>query len=272
MYLRDDFPNFEQSFPQHIHHRRKNMKRVTLNILLLVLIVSIGVAQEDPIPPKRSKAAKIGGLAGFTPGWLFVDVKEINNFLQAGKAAPLKDNGVFLTGGGGAAYIMLVPNLRVGGVGMGGSISSISTDAGGLRREADLHVGYGGVTAEYVVPVVERFDVAFGSMFGGGGIDITLRQSNGTSNTWLGEQRYLGGSGSVPNTTRKLGGAFFVVIPSVNFEYAVTGWVGIRLGASYVTMFSPTWKVDDEFELLGVPSSVKGSGFMINAGLFVGTF
>lgn len=248
------------------------MKRTLAAIVILATIVSISFAQEEPIPPKRSKAAKIGGLGGFTPSWLFVDVKEINTFLQAGKAAPLKDNGVFLTGGAGAAYIMVVPNLRVGGLGLSGSISSSSLDASGLRRDAKLHVGFGGVTFEYIVPIVERFDVAFGSMFGGGGIDITLRQSSGGQNTWGGEQGYLGGGGAVPNNTRELNGSFFVIVPSINFEYSILSWVGLRVGASYAAMVAPSWKVDGEYDLMGVPSGVSGKGFMINAGLFVGTF
>ena len=66
------------------------MKRTLTALLLCAFAITLSFAQEEPIPPKRSKAAKIGGLGGFTPGWLFVDVKEINNFLVAGKAAPLK--------------------------------------------------------------------------------------------------------------------------------------------------------------------------------------
>jgi hypothetical protein len=248
------------------------MKYALVVTLLCAFVLSHARAQEEPIPPKRSKAAKIGGLGGFTPGWLFVDVKEVNNFLQAGKAAPLKDNGVFLAGGGGAAYIMLVPNLRVGGLGMSGSLSSTSLDASGLRRDAELHVGFGGVTLEYVFTLAEHFDLAAGAMIGGGGIDITLRQNSGGQSTWSGEEGFLRGTANVPNVTRQLNGSFFIVIPSVNLEYAILGWVGFRLGVSYVGMISPSWKVDGEYELLGVPSKVSGSGFMINAGLLVGTF
>lgn len=270
--LRRDLANFVQLYFTPNSYRRKTMKRASVAVLLCAFAFSPSFAQEEPIPPKRSKSAKIGGLGGFTPGWLFVDVKEINNFLQAGKGAPLKDNGVFLTGGGGAAYIMVVPNLRVGGMGMGGSISSSSLDASGLRRDAELHVGFGGVTFEYAVSLMEHFDVAFGTMLGTGGIDITLRQNSGGQSTWTGEQGFLGGTGNVSNNTRKLSGSFFIFAPSLNFEYSVLSWVGIRLGATYVGMAAPSWKVDGEYELLGVPSKVSGRGFMINAGLFVGTF
>ena len=110
-------------------------------------------------------------------------------------------------------------------------------------------------------------------MLGGGGIDLTLHRSMGGQNTWTNEQDVLfGGTGYSPNSTRKLSGSFFVLVPSVNFEYSILSWGGVRLGASYVAMVAPSWQVDDNYELLGVPSNVSGRGFMINAGVFVGTF
>lgn len=253
------------------------MKKIALVLLLVGLIVATSIAQEEPIPPRRSRAAKVGGFGGFTPGWLFVDVKPINDFLVPAGGAPLKDKGVVMYGGAGAAYVMFIPNLRIGGVGMSGSIKSTALDASGIRREAKLDVGYGGVTLEYVVPIMERLDFAFGTMLGGGGIDIILREDVGGIQTWNGEWSNFGSGnyqngGQVRNITRTLSGSFFVVVPSVSVEYAILGWAGIRLGASYVAMLSPSWTVDDKYELLGVPTKVNGQGFMLNLGLFVGTY
>jgi hypothetical protein len=251
------------------------MKRFLLALVLIGLASTCVLAQQDdepPIPPRRSKAARFGAFAGFTPGWLFVDVNPINDFLVSTGAAALKDNGMYLWGGGGAAYIMLVPNLRVGGMGMGGTIKSTSVDAFGTRRDAELHVGVGGVTLEYVIPVVERLDVSIGTMLGGGGIDITWRQDNGGIHTWTGEGGTLKDGGPFTQVKRTYSGSYFVWIPSVNVEYAILGWLGARVGASYMGMSAPSWTVDDNYELLGVPSNVSGKGFMINAGVFVGTF
>ena len=250
------------------------MKKFVLTSLLVACMTTFGFAQEEPIPPKRSKAVRVGLFGGFTPGWLSVDVGPLNEFIQSGKGAALKDNGVFLYGGTGAAYILLIPNFRVGGVGMSGSIKSTSLDASNVRRDAELTVGFGGVTFEYVIPVLDRLDVAIGTMLGTGGIDLTLRQSNGGNNTWVGEQNYLSSGLGAPgnNVTRKLSGSYFVWVPSVNVEYAVLGWLGVRLGASYVGMSAPSWQVDSKYELLGVPSKVSGKGFMVNAGVFLGTY
>jgi hypothetical protein len=168
---------------------------------------------------------------------------------------------------------MFLPNLRVGGMGMGGSIKSTSLDGFGVRRDAELGVSFGGVTFEYVIPVVERLDVAVGAMLGGGGIGITLRQDVGANKTWGQEWGNFGRvGGTITSITRKLDGSYFVWVPSVSVEYALLGWFGARIGVSYVGMSAPSWKLDNNYELLGVPSNVNGKGFMINAGLFLGTF
>jgi hypothetical protein len=256
------------------------MKKLLLMLLASMLVLSSASAQyddEDPIPPRRAQAAKVGAFGGFTPGWVFVDVAPINRFLGNANGAPLKDNGVFLYGGGGAVYILFVPNLRIGGVGMSGMISSRSLDGFGVRRDADLNVGFGGVTIEYVIPIVERLDVAIGGMLGTGGIELTLRQDVGSNKTWQQEWDNFGSGNyqvglQINNITRKLNGTYFVWVPSINIEYAVLGFLGVRLGASYVGMSAPSWTVDGEYDLLGVPSNVTGKGFMINAGIFLGTF
>lgn len=243
--------------------------------LLFVFTVPL-FAQEEPIPPKRSKLAKVGLFAGAMPGILFPDLGPINDYLKAAGAGTVSDNGIFMYGGGGAIYIMLVPNVRVGGLGMSGSVSS-SLLNGAVRKDADVSIGFGGVTFEYVFTIVPRLDLAVGTMIGGGGIDLTLREDLGGTKTWGKEWTsftsgdYATGA-QVNDIERELNGSFFIVVPSANVEYAITGWLGARLGVSYVAMMAPSWSLDAKYDLLGVPSSVSGKGFMINAGLFLGTY
>jgi hypothetical protein len=252
------------------------MKR-SLTVMLFALIVfSTAPAQEDQIPPpRRAHPAKVGAVGGFTTGLLFLDAGPINTFLSGGKAGNLSTGGVFLMGGAGSAYIMVLRNFRVGGVGMSGSISSSVLDAAtGVRRDAQLKAGYGAVTIEYALPLIDRLDLIGGLALGTGGIDIILRKSNGAQSTWNGEQASLGGTdvSATGNITRTLSGKFFVWVPSVNLEYAFLGWMGVRVGVSYVGMSGPSWKVDSNYDLLNVPSSVNGKGWMVNLGLLVGTF
>ena len=255
------------------------MRRAFFLTIVFLLLVESAMSQEDLIPPKRSRTAKVGFFGGLTPGWLFVDVDPLNEFLVAANGAPLKDNGVFLFGGGGAVYIGVINNFRIGGVGMSGSISSSLVDASGVRRDADLSVGFGGVTVEYVIPVAERLVIAVGTMLGWGGVDLTLREDNGENLTWDDEWADFGSgnynnpsTGLISNITRKLTGSYVVWVPSLNVEYAVLGLLGARVGVSYVGMNAPSWTVDGEYDLTGAPGDVNGRGFMINAGLFIGAF
>ena len=250
-------------------------KSLALLIALLITASSVLQAQEEPIPPKRTRGAKVGALAGFTMGYLFMDTKPINDFLVMSNAAPVSENGVFLIGGAGTAYIMLVKNLRVGGIGMSGSSKSASVDpTTGLRRDTRLTAGYGAITFEYVLPIVERLDLVGGLNLGWGGIDMELTKSSGGSTTWEQEQAAFGSQNltAPSNITRKLEGNFFIWTPSVSLEYAFLGWLGVRAGVSYLGMSSPAWEVDGNYDLVGVPSNVTGKGWMVNGGIFLGTF
>jgi hypothetical protein len=176
-------------------------------------------------------------------------------------------------------YIGVINNVRVGGIGMGGSIESRSVDATGIRRDSEFDVGFGGVTFEYVLPVIPRLDVALGGMLGWGGVDITLRQETGRNLTWNEEWSHFGSgnyndpvTGTVGNITRTMSGSFFIWMPTVNVEYAILGWMAVRVGAGYVGMSAPSWSVDGEYDLVGVPSDINGQGFILNGGIFVGTF
>lgn len=252
------------------------MKRhLVILIVLAILAPSFVHAQEELIPPKRSRGAKVGALGGVTMGWLMWDAKPVNDFLKLGGAAPVNDNGVFLIGGAGSAYIMLVKNLRVGGIGMSGSSKSSVLDPGsGIRREAKLGAGYGALTFEYVHPIVQRLDLVGGVALGWGGLDIELRKSSGNATTWEQESAAFaaGSIGTTNNLSRKLSGNFFIWSPSISIEYAFLGWLGVRVGLSYLGMSGPSWEADDTFDVTNVPSNVTGKGVMINGGLFLGTF
>jgi hypothetical protein len=258
------------------------MKRLLVTVLLVGFGCGLAPAQEELIPPRRGRAAKMGLFGGFTPGYLSLDFEPMNAMMKASGIAPFDQKGAWMWGGAGAAYIMLVSNLRVGGLGMSGSVSTSSpvtvAGIGTVRRDAEVHVGFGGLTVEYVVPLAERLDIAFGAMLGGGGIDLELRQSIGGIDTWGNEGSIFASwppgiaPASLNNSKRTLSGSFFVWIPSVTIEYAVLGWMALRIGGSYVGMSFPSWSVDQEYELNDVPSSVSGKGIMVNAGILLGTF
>ena len=66
------------------------MRKIFLLLLLAGFSLSLVQAQEEPIPPKRSRMIKVGLFGGFTPGMLFPDVKPVNDFLTAGQGDSLE--------------------------------------------------------------------------------------------------------------------------------------------------------------------------------------
>jgi hypothetical protein len=252
------------------------MRRLVGFLLLFSILAPLAVAQEEPIPPRRTKAPKVGLFAGYTPGLLFFDVAPINEFLLGTGASPLNDEAMFVQGGAGALYILVIPNVRVGFMAMSGSRTATTANIPtGIRQDVDVSISFGGFTFDYVWTVIPKLDVSAGTMIGWGGMDLTLRkQLPGGSQSWEGEKDLFTNWNSQTGTvlTRNLSGSFFTLVPALSVEYAISGWVGVRVGASYVVMLAPSWQLDGEYDLAGVPSSVKGSGFMLNAGIFVGTF
>lgn len=254
------------------------MKKV-FNMIVLISVCSTFLfsqeeqqQEEEILPPKRSVAAKIGGAGGFTSSLLFIDVGPINEVLRGANAAEIGRNAMLLYGGQGYGYIMLVKNLRVGGMGMSGTVKTKSL-VGSTRRDVEITVGYGGVTVDYVIPIVSRLDISIGTLLGGGGMDIKMTRDKGNPKEWdnlwneYGENDY-----PVYEYSRTLSGSFFIYTPSVNLEFAILRWLGIRAGVSYHGMAGGSWKLDDKHDVYGVPSSINAKGWMINGGVFLGTF
>ena len=240
-------------------------------LALTQVVPLIAQEEEEPIPPPRKQnAPKVGGAGGFTPVFLFWDVNAFNDQLPP-TAAKFNKVPMALYGGSGYAYIMLMDNLRVGGMGLSGSTKSSSL-IGNVRRDVDVTIGFGGVTIEYAVPILVRLDVVPGIMLGGGGMDITMTRDDGSFKSWGPVWNDFDLNTGTQNVSRKLQGSFFVYQPSVYVEFALLRWIGLRAGVSYVGMASPTWKIDRDQDLSDVPSTVRGQGWSISTGVFLGTF
>lgn len=247
---------------------------ISLIIFLLTFYVAPLFGQEEEEesipPPRRARAAKVGGGGGFTPVLLFWNVDALNDFVPL-NASKFDNTPMLLLGGGGYAYIMLIENLRVGGMGAGGSTTT-SAVSGGVRRDLEVSIGFGGVTIEYTIPVFERLDIVPGILLGGGGFDITMTRDRGGLKTWDSLWTEFDTNSPTSDLSRKLEGTFFVYQPSLQVEFAVLRWLGLRVGVSYVGMASPSWELDERFDVAGVPENIKGQGWIIHTGLFVGTF
>ncbi len=250
--------------------------KILINILMLTCIIDTQVLTQqegEVLPPPKKNIVRMGGAGGFTPFLLFWDVSNLNAAFTDYTAnnPKLLDQPVMLFGGQGYGYIMFIENFRIGGMGAGGSASR-SLIIGNIQRDLEISVGMGGVTMEYVIPVSERIDIVTGVMLGGGGLNIKIHRDTYGLKKWNELITQWGTPDSVENFRRDIDGSFFVYQPSINIEYAVLRWLSFRVGASYLGMISPSWKLDEKFDLVGVPTTLSGKGLTINAGLFLGTF
>lgn len=250
-----------------------------LSVLIYFLFVFVYSAllfaqeqDEEIFPPQRSADAKLGGAGGFTTSLLFFDVGPINEILRKANAAELKSGRLLLMGGQGYGYIMFIENFRVGGMGMTGTLETKLPSGTTTSRDVELTIGYGGVTLDYVVQLVSRLDLALGVLLGGGGLDFKITRDYGRNKHWDSLWTEYGTNDPVSEYSRKISGSFFIYKPSINLEYTVLRWFGIRVGVSYLGMTAGKWELDDKYDIFNVPSSIHSKGWMFNGGVFLGTF
>ncbi len=243
-------------------------------ILLLLSIPVISQEDEEEIePPKRSVQSKIGGAGGFTQNLLFIDLNPINEYLRKSRGSGFDKTPMLLLGGQGYGYIMIVPNLRIGGMGAGGSLTSKSIDTvTNTRRNVELSVGFGGVTIDYTIPIVPRLDASIGVFLGSGSTEIKLTRNSNPNKIWDEVWDNFGTDKKIDDYTQKLSGSFFIFQPQLNLEYAIWRWLAIRIGIGYNGMAFGSWTLDDDYDLIGVPDKINGRGFMLNGGIYLGTF
>ena len=96
--------------------------------------------------------APFGGGIGYVPAWYIPGLDPINSELQVLGMPELSSSGFYSSGGAGFIYIGFIKNLRLGGMGFGGSLSSAQI-GGTINREVVYSLSGGGLSIEYTLPV-----------------------------------------------------------------------------------------------------------------------
>lgn len=208
--------------------------------------------------------APFGGGGGFVAGWSVPDVDPINLKLKDIGFSELSTSGIFTTGGAGFIYIGIVKNLRVGGMGYGGTISSSST-TNGINNEAIYSLGMGGLTVEYTLPFIKNVGISVGAILGGGSMSLELYSNDGNFN-------WEGILDNPTNISRKIENGFWTFTPTLNADFPVYRFVALRAGVGYQFTFSGDWEAENGQSISGIPSGLNADGFFIQAGIFIGFF
>ncbi len=183
---------------------------------------------------------------------------------------------VWMIGGQGFVTVPWVKNLRLGGMGYGGTSTDcgcLDTTIGGaaVNRYLTYSVGYGALTIDYVLPLqTGRFHIVPGVALGYGSVNIYARQSQKRSQFDLGADF----NGNSIDYTHTYSAPFFLYMPQLQFEYSPIGLLMFRLTAGYQGTSMGTWTVDQGVSLgnTSALSGIKGSGFIVSVGAFLGLF
>ncbi len=239
------------------------MRKVTV---LLIFIATLSFAQSES---RIGWIAKFGGAGGVTPFVLFPNFDELN-ISMAGANLDDFSGPIIAFGGGGYAYVMIIDNLRLGGVGFVGS-QSTSSKLNGFNNEVIYSIGGGAATIEYTMPFIKNIAVSAGVMIGAGGIDIEVYQ-NSTEYDWNSLWYSVPPSPGIQNTNYKISNSFFLFSPTVNVDIPITRFLAIRGGLGYQFAIGDSWEINNGQELKSVPSGLNGNSFFIQTGIFIGLF
>ncbi len=245
------------------------MKKLLIFILILISL-NTAIAQEAE---DVGWIARFGAAGGFTPTVVFPNVNPINTqILKNLHIENLSNNGMLVLGGSGYAYIMLIDNLRIGGMGLGGTQSSNGV-VEGLNAEVKYSYGLGGFTAEYTLPFINKIAVSLGAIIGVGSSSVEVFE-NADNFEWT--TAWSAFSPAISwidrSKSRKFSNTFFTVTPTLNIDIPIDRFIALRVGGGYIFSTNNEWKVDNDKTLRSVPSDLKSNSFFIQTGIYFGLF
>lgn len=213
--------------------------------------------------------APFGGGGGFIAGWQIPNVDQLNIKLKEVGIPEFSSSGMFTTGGAGFLYIGFVKNLRVGGMGFGGSTSK-NISINNINREVIYSIGGGGITIEYTLPFIKNIGVSVGGILAAGSLSIELYRNDGNfswNNIWNDINNV-----STSNVSRRLENNYWIFSPTLNAEIPFYRFLAFRIGVGYQLSFGNSWETENGQSITGVPSGLKSDGVFIQAGILAGFF
>lgn len=211
---------------------------------------------------------KFGLAGGFNPVYLTPNVDELNKFLPNFGVDKFSSSGMIGFGGSGYVYILLLDNVRLGGMGFGASQVSEGS-VNGLNREAELSLSGGAFTVEYTLPFIKTPAVSIGAMIGGGTLQLDLYQNSGSVN-W--GEVWQGFDSNTDTKNFSMTNSFFMLSPTLNIDYPVTRYLAFRVGAGYLVALGDSWELNNEIGLKNVPADINANSFFLQAGIYLGFF
>jgi hypothetical protein len=246
--------------------------RTTLPLLFVLLFTSVTMlhAQDDgeyPARNRRPHGGIVGVGAGFVPTWVFAHTADVNAALGEAGFPALPTGGMMLYGAQLYGYIIVVENLRVGGLWYGGSMENSRT-RNGMFEQSSLSTESGGFLLEYVVPF-RRLHLAAGAMVGWGNWTLAFARGPEGGASWADLTDMPPADAVI--LAHRLQRHYTALQPQVTVEYDLHPFVVLGLTGGYYGSIGGTWEADDAFAVSGMPSFSMDGAF-VRASLTVGLF
>ncbi|MBM4175162.1 MAG: hypothetical protein FJ213_03165 [Ignavibacteria bacterium] len=214
---------------------------------------------------------RIGFAGGYFAGWNLTDFDKLNSFVNLHDSQKFSRNGFYFHGGGGYVYIMIIPNLRVGGIGMSGSQSISSRISSGTVQKIEYHQSFGGLSVEYTTSL-SSVNISFGGIIGIGETKLHLKNLIPNSD-WNDIWKNFGDTISInQNYSNLLTTTYFTFIPTMNIEYSLNRFTALRFGCGYAFNFARDWYINESEKVNSVPSAIIRSSFYLTGGILIGFF
>lgn len=225
--------------------------------------------EEEGILKKELSAGWGGG--SWIPVWFQPDLDDVNEVITSLGFAKLRDDGLFMNGGGGK--ITIGNGLMVGGMGVGYSLDrkiGYTINDTMVTRRMNYQNSYWGITLDKRLPISRKFISEIGMMLGWGSHTLEVSQTNGVYN-WQDLDAQLGESA---NNSIQMEKRYIFLQPKVACLYKINSWFGLRAEVGYLLSHSyhSGWNVrvcDDTFEMINSPDT-SYNGFTFSVGPWFG--
>ncbi|MFH1051607.1 MAG: hypothetical protein V1779_11860 [bacterium] len=199
----------------------------------------------------------------------------INKFFKGNTDVNL-DGNFYQFGAQGMISVGLIPNIRIGVLGLGGSKSPenpMDTTINNIQysRYFDYSLGYTGINIDYAwVPFTGfKFAIVPGVTLGWGTINIENYQT----------QKEIEFTDIKPETDNlnyymKLESSYWHVAPMLSFEYSPTFLSLFRASVGYTMSFPGTWNINsnEDSNVKNVPTGINSNGLTFQFGIILGIF
>jgi hypothetical protein len=203
----------------------------------------------------------------------FLNYDELNK-VSASMGLGSFSGPMILSGGGGFTAIYIVPDVRLGVFGMAGSKEvngTIPEGTGAVKRMLRFSQGMTGVQVDWAFPVFHGALTIFpGLMAAYNTFQLEGTQTEAVDSLNFGN--LLPAATSVDRSFR-ITRPYILLYPAVNFEYSLTQFFLLRVGAGYSFNFHINdWKTPDETAVTSGFPDFYGNGATIQFGFFIGLF